>query len=600
MQPTPKLIRNFSIIAHIDHGKTTLSDRIIEFCSQTRALNKKERLLDSMDLERERGITIKAQAVHLEYQAKDGKTYELNFIDTPGHVDFSYEVSRSLYACEGALLVVDAAQGVEAQTIANSYKAIDLGLEVLPVLNKIDLPQAEPERVIVEIEEMIGIDASGAVSVSAKSGLGIEDLLEAIVAKIPPPESIDSQNLQALIVDSWFDSYLGVVSLIRVLQGSIHKKSSIRIHSTSEVYKAEDLGFFIPERVSTEELASGEVGYLVANIKNIHGAPVGDTVIAAQFPETPALPGFAKTKPFVYAGLYPVEPNQFENFRVALEKLSLNDASLVFEPDVSDALGTGFRCGFLGLLHMEIVQERLEREYKLDIITTAPSVAYEVVSTAGGVTLISNPSLLPERSSIAEIREPISEVTIITPEAYVGKLMQLCVEKRGNKKNMSYSSNFVTLVFDMPLSEVISDFFDRLKSLSQGYASYDAQFLEYRTDSLVKLDILINGDKVDAMSLIVHDSMQRSKGLALVAMLREIIPKQMFEIPIQAAVGAKVIARENVKAMRKNVLAKCYGGDITRKKKLLEKQKQGKKRMKRMGNVEIPQEAFLRIMNYEL
>ena len=589
-------IRNFSIIAHIDHGKSTLSDRFIQVCEGLSEREMEEQVLDSMDIERERGITIKAQSVTLNYTARNGETYQLNFIDTPGHVDFSYEVSRSLAACEGALLVVDAAQGVEAQSVANCYTAIAQGLEVIPVLNKIDLPQAEPERVKKEIEEIIGIEASDAVACSAKTGVGVEDILEQLVERIPPPVGDVDAPLQALIIDSWFDNYLGVVSLVKVNQGRIKVKDKIISKTIGKSQVVDSVGVFTPKRKETGALGAGEVGFVVAGIKDILGAPVGDTFTHAATADTPALPGFQKVTPQVYAGLFPVSSDDFEDFREALAKLTLNDASLFYEPETSDALGFGFRCGFLGLLHMEIIQERLEREYDLDLITTAPTVVYEVLTTGGDTLHISNPSSLPETGSIAEMREPICEANILVPKEYVGSVISLCVEKRGVQKDMQYGSNQVSLTYDLPMSEVIMDFFDRLKSCSRGFASLEYNFRRFQAAPLVRLDILINGDKVDALALIVHRESAQQKGRMIADKMKELIPRQMFDVAIQAALGGHIIARTTVKALRKNVTAKCYGGDVTRKKKLLEKQKAGKKRMKQVGRVEIPQEAFLAVL----
>ena len=590
-------IRNFSIIAHIDHGKSTLADRFIQMCGGLSDREMAEQVLDSMDLERERGITIKAQSVTLHYTHTDGEIYQLNFIDTPGHVDFSYEVSRSLSACEGALLVVDAAQGVEAQSVANCYTAIEQGLEVLPVLNKIDLPQAEPERVAAEIEEIIGLDVSDVQVVSAKTGVGVTDLLAYLVDAIPPPEGDVSADLQALIIDSWFDNYLGVVSLVRVVQGELNKGDKILVKSTGKNHVIDDVGRFTPKRESSKQLCAGEVGYVVAGIKDIHGAPVGDTLVAANAVDVPQLPGFARVKPQVYAGLFPVNSDEFENFREALEKLVLNDASLFYEPESSDALGFGFRCGFLGMLHMEIIQERLEREYNLDLITSAPTVVYEVMMQDGEVKQVDNPSQLP--NNFQEMREPIAEVNILVPPDYVGSVMTLCVERRGVQKNMQFTQGQVSMEWEMPLNEVVMDFFDRLKSVSRGFASLDYTFTRFEAAQLVKLDILINGDKVDALASIVHRDQAQSRGRALAEKMKELIPRQMFDVAVQAAIGGQIIARQTVKALRKNVTAKCYGGDITRKKKLLEKQKEGKKRMKQLGRVEIPQEAFLAALKVE-
>ena len=590
-------IRNFSIIAHIDHGKSTIADRFIQLCGGLSDREMAAQVLDSMDIERERGITIKAQSVSLHYKARNGEDYQLNFIDTPGHVDFSYEVSRSLAACEGALLVVDAAQGVEAQTVANCYTAVDLGLEVLPVLNKIDLPAAEPDRVIQEIEDIVGIEAQDAPRVSAKTGIGIEDLLEYLVAKVPPPQGDAQKPLQALIIDSWFDNYLVVVSLIRVVQGRITAKSKIRVMSTGADYRVEQVGIFSPKRTPLQALETGEVGYLVAGIKEIDGAPVGDTLTTPELPADKALPGFRAVQPQVFAGMYTVDADDYEDFREALGKLRLNDAALVYEPEVSEALGFGFRIGFLGMLHMEIVQERLEREYNLDLVTTAPTVVYELAMTDGEITYLQKPSDLPDTSKIAEIREPIIRTTILCPQDYVGNVISLCVEKRGMQKDMLYLGRQVQLVYELPLAEVVVDFFDRLKSVSRGFASMDYHFLRFQEARLVKVDILINGDKVDALSVIVHRDQAESRGRELAEKMKEIIPRQMFEVAIQAAIGSKIIARSTVKALRKNVTAKCYGGDASRKRKLLEKQKEGKKRMKRVGKVDIPQEAFMAILS---
>ncbi|MEM7097072.1 MAG: translation elongation factor 4 [Pseudomonadota bacterium] len=595
--PNTALIRNFSIIAHIDHGKSTLADRFIQMCGGLSEREMAEQVLDSMDLERERGITIKAQSVTLKYQHTDGQEYQLNFIDTPGHVDFSYEVSRSLSACEGALLVVDAAQGVEAQSVANCYTAIEQGLEVLPVLNKIDLPQAEPERVAAEIEEIIGLDVSGVQVVSAKTGIGIEDLLDYLVDMIPPPEGDPEQDLQALIIDSWFDNYLGVVSLVRVVEGTLRKGDKIIVKSTGKTHIVDDVGRFTPKRESDKQLAAGEVGYVVAGIKEIQGAPVGDTLVSAKAADVAQLPGFAKVKPQVYAGLFPVNSDDFESFREALEKLVLNDASLFYEPESSDALGFGFRCGFLGMLHMEIIQERLEREYDLDLITSAPTVVYEVVQSDGTVVQVDNPSRLP--ANYAEMREPIAEVNILVPQDFVGNVMSLCVERRGVQKNMQFTQGQVSMQWEMPLNEVVMDFFDRLKSVSKGFASLDYAFNRFEVAALVKLDILINGEKVDALASIVHREQAQGRGRALAEKMKELIPRQLFDVAVQAAIGGQIVSRQTVKALRKNVTAKCYGGDVTRKKKLLEKQKQGKKRMKQLGRVEIPQEAFLAALKVE-
>ena len=594
-----KHIRNFSIIAHIDHGKSTLSDRLIQTCGGLSDREMQAQVLDSMDLERERGITIKAQSVTLNYQAQDGNTYQLNFIDTPGHVDFSYEVSRSLAACEGALLVVDAGQGVEAQTLANCYTAMEMDLEVVPVLNKIDLPAADPERVAEEIEDIVGIDATDAVRCSAKTGVGVPDVLERLVRDIPPPEGDPDAPLQALIIDSWFDNYLGVVSLVRIKNGTMRKGDKIKVMSTGQVYNADRLGIFTPKQVDRTELKCGEVGWLVCAIKDILGAPVGDTLTQARNPADKALPGFKKVKPQVYAGLFPVSSDDYENFRDALGKLSLNDASLFYEPESSTALGFGFRCGFLGLLHMEIVQERLEREFDMNLITTAPTVVYEVLMKDGTVEQVSNPSKLPDLSKVEEVREPIIKAVIFLPQEYVGPVITLCNQKRGAQVDMLYHGRQVQLIYDMPMNEVVMDFFDKLKSVSRGYASLDYEFKEYRAADLVKLDVLVSSEKVDALSIIVHRANSQYRGRELVAKLRELIPRQMFDVAIQAAIGSNIVARETIKALRKNVLAKCYGGDITRKKKLLEKQKEGKKRMKQVGNVEIPQEAFLAVLRVD-
>jgi len=591
-----KNIRNFSIIAHIDHGKSTLADRFIQLCDGLSNREMAEQVLDSMDLERERGITIKAASVSLDYTSGDGTTYQLNFIDTPGHVDFSYEVSRSLAACEGALLVVDAAQGVEAQSVANCTTAIDQGLEVLPVLNKIDLPAAEPERVIAEIEDIIGIDASDAVSVSAKTGLGVPELLEAIVARIPPPEGNPDGPLQALIIDSWFDNYVGVVSLVRVVNGKLPKRSKITVMSTGTSHQADRVGVFEPKMVDRDLLDTGTVGYVIAGIKDIYGAPVGDTLTLTHEPCAEPLPGFKQVQPRVFAGLFPISSDDYENFREALQKLRLNDAALHFEPETSVALGFGFRCGFLGMLHMEIVQERLEREYDLELITTAPTVVFEVIDTNGDVLHVDNPSKLPPVNEIDELREPIITANILVPEKYVGNVIKLCVEKRGSQKQMRYLGSQVSLEYEMPLAEVVLDFFDRLKSVSRGFASFDYHFERFEAANLVRLDVLINKERVDALSIIVHRDQAQRRGRELVERMRELIPRQMFEIAIQAAIGSQIIARSSVKALRKNVTAKCYGGDVSRKRKLLEKQKAGKRRMKQVGSVDIPQEAFLAVL----
>ncbi len=589
-------IRNFSIIAHIDHGKSTIADRFIQICGGLSEREMDEQVLDSMDLERERGITIKAQSVTLSYTSKSGEEYQLNFIDTPGHVDFSYEVSRSLAACEGALLVVDAAQGVEAQSVANCYTAIEQGLEVLPVLNKIDLPAAEPERVINEIEEIIGLEAEHAMRVSAKSGVGIPELLEQLVEHIPPPVGDKDKPLQALIIDSWFDSYVGVISLIRVINGTIKRKDKMFIMSTERSYQVEKVGVFSPKREDKPELGPGEVGFVIAGIKDIDGAPVGDTITLTDRKAEQQLPGFTEMRPRVFSGLYPISSDDYESFREALQKLKLNDAALHFEPETSQALGFGFRCGFLGMLHMEIVQERLEREYNLDLITTAPTVIYEVEKSDGEVIQIDNPAALPDTSKIAEIREPLIEATILVPQDYLGNVINLCIEKRGVQKNLQYLGGQVQINYELPMNEVVLDFFDRLKSVSRGFASFEYEFKRFQAAPLVKLDILINSEKVDALSIIVHRDNAESRGRELTVKMKEIIPRQMFEVAIQAAIGSKIIARTTVKALRKNVTAKCYGGDITRKRKLLEKQKAGKKRMKQVGRVEIPQEAFLAVL----
>ena len=591
-----KNIRNFSIIAHIDHGKSTIADRFIQVCGGLTAREMSSQVLDSMDIERERGITIKAQCVSLDYRARDGEVYHLNFIDTPGHVDFSYEVSRSLAACEGALLVVDAAQGVEAQSVANCYTAIDLDLEVLPVLNKIDLPSAEPERVAQEIEDIIGVDALDAVQCSAKTGLGIEDLLEVLVARIPAPKGDAEGPLQALIIDSWFDSYVGVISLVRIMQGSIKGKDKIKVMSTGHEYQVEQVGVFTPKRTKQDGLFCGEVGYVISGVKDIDGAPVGDTLTHSNHGATEMLPGFKSVTPQVYAGIFPVSSDDFEAFREALGKLRLNDASLFFEPENSQALGFGFRCGFLGLLHMEIIQERLEREYDLDLITTAPTVVFEVLNRKGEEVHIENPSLLPDVGTIDEIREPIVIADILVPQEHLGSVITLCIEKRGVQVSMQYMGKQVAVSYEIPMNEVVIDFFDRLKSVSRGYASLDYHFTRFQVADLVKLDVLINGERVDALSMIVHKEQSIGRGRDLVEKMKELIPRQMFDIAIQAAIGGHIISRSTVKAMRKNVLAKCYGGDVSRKRKLLEKQKKGKKRMKSIGKVDVPQEAFLAVL----
>lgn len=592
-------IRNFSIIAHIDHGKSTLADRFIQICGGLAEREMESRVLDSMDLERERGITIKAHSVTLSYTARDGKVYQLNFIDTPGHVDFTYEVSRSLAACEGALLVVDAGQGVEAQSVANCYTAIEQGLEVMPVLNKIDLPQAEPERVQEEIENVIGIDATDAVQCSAKSGLGVEDVIERLIVQIPPPEGEIDAPLQALIIDSWFDNYLGVVSLVRVKHGAVKKGDKILVKSTGKIHQVDSVGVFNPKHTQTTALKAGEVGFVIAGIKDIQGAPVGDTLTLSNTPNVATLPGFQRIKPQVYAGLFPVSSEDFEDFRDALEKLTLNDAALQYEPESSEALGFGFRIGFLGMLHMEIIQERLEREYDLDLITTAPTVVFEVVQKNGDVEFVDNPSRMPDPSLIQEMREPIVRATILVPQEHLGSVITLCVEKRGVQIEMNFLGTQVQVIYELPMNEVVLDFFDRLKSVSRGYASLEYSFDRFQAATLARLDILINNEKVDALALIVHRDQAASKGRILVEKMKELIPRQMYDVAIQAAIGGQIIARSNVKALRKNVLAKCYGGDISRKKKLLEKQKAGKKRMKQVGNVEIPQEAFLAVLRVD-
>ncbi|NBS26527.1 MAG: elongation factor 4 [Gammaproteobacteria bacterium] len=592
-------IRNFSIIAHIDHGKSTIADRFIQLCGGLSDREMQEQVLDSLDIERERGITIKAQSVMLDYKAEDGITYHLNFIDTPGHVDFTYEVSRSLAACEGALLVVDAAQGVEAQSVANCYTAIDQGLEVLPILNKMDLPQAEPDRVKLEIEEIIGIDAEDAVLASAKSGEGIKDIIERIIHDVPPPTGDVEGKLQALIIDSWFDNYLGVISLVRVRQGVLKKGDKIITKSTGKVHVVDNVGIFTPKRVVKNEISAGEVGFVEASIKEIRGAPVGDTITHASTPDVSSLPGFKKVQAQVYAGLFPVSSDDFDNFRDALEKLTLNDAALSYEPENSDALGVGFRCGFLGMLHMEIVQERLEREYDLDLITSAPTVVYEVLTSRGDVIKVESPSRLPPANNIEEMREPIVEANILVPQEHVGNVLSLCVEKRGVQKDMQFVGQQVSIKYELPMNEVVLDFFDRLKSVSRGYASLDYHFVRFQPANLVRLDVLINGDTVDALALIVHRDHAQSKGRLLTEKMKELIPRQLYDVAVQAAIGGQIIARTTVKALRKNVTAKCYGGDVTRKKKLLEKQKAGKKRMKQVGNVEVPQEAFLAILKVD-
>jgi len=592
-------IRNFSIIAHIDHGKSTLADRFIQQCGGLADREMEAQVLDSMDLERERGITIKAQTAALTYTARDGKTYRLNLIDTPGHVDFSYEVSRSLAACEGALLVVDASQGVEAQTVANCYTAIEQGVEVLTVLNKIDLPSAEPDRVIAEVEDIIGIPASDAVRCSAKTGLGIDEVLEAVIANVPPPKGDASAPLKALVIDSWFDAYVGVVMLVRVMDGTVRPKDRIRLMAAAAEYGCEQVGVFTPKSLARESLSAGEVGFIIAGIKELKHAKVGDTITLAANPAAEPLEGFKEIQPQVFAGLYPVESHDYDSLRDALTKLQLNDASLKFEPETSQALGFGFRCGFLGLLHLDIIQERLEREFDQDLITTAPTVEYEVVMKDGSTVIVENPSKLPETTKVVEIREPIITATILVPDEYLGNVITLCNLKRGAQLDMKYLGRQVMVKYDLPLNEVVMDFFDKLKSTSRGYASLDYEFKEFRPADLIKLDILVNGDKVDALSLIVHRASSQYRGRELASKMRELIPRQMFDIAVQAAIGSHIIARETIKALRKNVLAKCYGGDITRKRKLLEKQKAGKKRMKQVGNVEIPQEAFLAILQVD-
>ncbi len=594
-----KFIRNFSIIAHIDHGKSTIADRFIQICDGLSEREMEAQVLDSMDIEKERGITIKAHSVSLDYKSKDGQIYHLNFIDTPGHVDFSYEVSRSLFACEGALLVVDAAQGVEAQSVANCYTAIDQGLEVVPVLNKIDLPAADPLKVAEEIEEIIGIEAMDAVQCSAKTGLGVEDVLETLVAKIPPPEGDPNAPLKALIIDSWFDPYVGVISLVRIFDGELKVKDKMQVMSTKRSYQVTHVGVFTPKREDRPKLSAGQVGFVIAGIKEIDGVPVGDTLTLENNPASESVPGFQKVQSRVFSGLFPVDSTDYENLREALQKLRLNDASLNFEPESSQALGFGFRCGFLGMLHMEIIQERLEREYDLDLITTAPTVIYQLELTSGEVLFVDNPNLLPPPNKIKEIREPIIRANILTPQEYLGNIITLCVEKRGVQKNIVYAGSQVQLQFELPMSEVVLDFFDRLKSVSRGYASFDYEFVRYEAANLVRVDILINGEMVDALALIIHKDNAVYRGRELVEKMKELIPRQMFDIAIQAAIGANIIARSTVKAMRKDVLAKCYGGDVSRKRKLLEKQKAGKKRMKQVGNVEIPQSAFLAVLQVD-
>ncbi len=592
-------IRNFSIIAHIDHGKSTIADRFIQMCGGLSDREMEAQVLDSMDLERERGITIKAHSVTLYYKARDGKTYQLNFIDTPGHVDFTYEVSRSLAACEGALLVVDAGQGVEAQSVANCYTAIEQGLEVIPVLNKMDLPQAEPDRVAQEIEDIIGIDATEAVRCSAKSGLGMEDVLEELVRLVPPPVGDVDAPLQALIIDSWFDNYLGVVSLVRVKQGTLRLKDKIITKTIGKAQIVDGVGVFSPKPTQLKELKAGEVGFVVAGIKDIHGAPVGDTITHAQTPDVEALEGFQKIKPQVYAGMFPISSDDFEDFREALAKLTLNDASLFYEPESSDALGFGFRVGFLGMLHMEIIQERLEREYDLDLITTAPTVVFEVVKRGGEVIYVDNPSKLPDPGSIEEMREPIVEANILVPQEHLGNVITLCIEKRGVQKDLQFTGSQVRVRYELPMNEVVTDFFDRLKSVSRGYASLDYSFIRFQAASLVRLDVLINSEKVDALAIIVHRDKAHGMGRSLTEKMKELIPRQMYDVAIQAAIGGQIVARSTVKALRKDVTAKCYGGDATRKKKLLEKQKAGKKRMKQVGSVEIPQAAFFAVLKID-
>tara|TARA_B100000809_G_scaffold81514_1_gene79809 strand:+ start:747 stop:2552 length:1806 start_codon:yes stop_codon:yes gene_type:complete len=591
-----KKIRNFAIIAHIDHGKSTLSDRLIQMCGGLTDREMSEQVLDSMELERERGITIKAQSVSLKYKSRNGEQYSLNFIDTPGHVDFAYEVSRSLSACEGALLVVDASQGVEAQTLANCYAAVDLGLEVIPVLNKIDLPSAEPERVLQEIEDLIGLDCSNALSISAKTGAGVEQVLESIVSSLPGPKGEESDPLKALIIDSWFDNYHGTVSLVRVVDGKITKRGKVKMSSTGGVHQVEEVGIFTPKKKPVGELVAGDVGYMIAGIKDVKAAKVGDTIIDAKSVGTTALPGFKEEKPTVFAGLYPVNNADYDSFRVALEKLSLNDASLRYEPEVSPALGFGFRCGFLGLLHLEIIQERLEREYELELITTAPTVLYHVLTTEQKLVKVENPADLPDSAVISEIREPFIRARILSPQDQVGSIISLCIDKRGLQQNINYHGRQVLIEFDLPLAEVVLDFHDQLKSVSRGYASLDYELLDHRKADMVKLDILINGDRIDPLSVLVHREQAKYRARDLVSRMRKLIPRQMFDVAIQASIGSRVISRETVKALRKNVTAKCYGGDISRKRKLLEKQKEGKKRMKQIGSVSIPQEAFLSVL----
>ncbi len=591
--------RNFSIIAHIDHGKSTLADRFIQLCGGLSEREMSAQVLDSMDIEQERGITIKAQAVSLDFKSENGTSYHLNFIDTPGHVDFSYEVSRSLSACEGALLVVDASQGVEAQSVANCYTAIEQDLEVLPVLNKVDLPAADPDRVAEEIEEVIGLDASEAIHVSAKTGIGIRELLEQLVAKIPPPTGEPDAPLQALIIDSWFDNFVGVITLVRIVQGTIRRRDKIQIMSTGRVFQADNVGVFTPKRLPKENLSVGQVGFIICGIKEIEAARVGDTITLSNNPAAEALPGFKEVQPRVFAGMYPVDSDDYETLREALQKLRLNDAALHFEPETSSALGFGFRCGFLGMLHMEIVQERLEREYNLDLISTAPTVIYEIVDTRGEITYIHNPSQLPPVNELSEIREPIIRANILMPQDYVGEVIKLCIEKRGVQTNMQYLGRQVAMTYELPLSEVVLDFFDRLKSCSRGYASFDYEFVRFQAADLVKVDLLINGDKVDALASIVHKDRSTTRGRDLADRMKEIIPRQMFEVAVQAAIGSHIIARSSIKALRKNVTAKCYGGDVSRKRKLLEKQKAGKRRMKQVGKVEIPQEAFLAVLQVD-